>query len=119
MKTTDQNRKEVINYLTKTSKHVFIKPKATFKWGDANKPGYYEYDYENSTYFKVFSEDEKWFYIEDGKVKDLDIEHYIKYYDSNAMCVISHKLFLDKKMKSIRNTKFVKSQIDQILNPVK
>jgi len=35
------------------------------------------------------------------------------------MCVISHKLFLDKKMKSIRNNKFVKSQIDEILNPIK
>jgi hypothetical protein len=34
MKTTDQIKQEVINYLDKTSKHTFIKPKATFKWGD-------------------------------------------------------------------------------------
>jgi len=115
MKTVEQNKQEVINYLTKTSIHTFLKPKATFKWGDSTKPGYYEYDYENSTYFKVFNEGEKWVYIEDGKIKNLDIDHYIKYYGNSAKCVISHKLFLDKKMKSIRNNKFVQSSIDEIV----
>jgi hypothetical protein len=79
------------------------------------EPGYYEYDYENSTYFKVFNEGEKWFYIEDDKIKNLDIDYYIKYYGNNAKCVISHKLFLDKKMKCIRNNKFIKSNIDEII----
>jgi len=87
MKTIEQNRQEVINYLTKTSIHTFLKPKATFKYGDMNKPGKYEYDYEDSSYFKVFNEDTKWFYIEDNKIKSLDIEYYLKYYDSNTkMC---------------------------------
>jgi len=115
MKTQDQIKTEIVNYLTKTSIHTFLKPKATFKWGDSNKPGYYEYDYENGTYFKVFTESGNWFTIEDGKVKDLNIEHYIKYYGNNAMCVISHKLFLDKKMKSVRNNKYVQSIIEEIV----
>ena len=115
MKTKEQNKQEVINYLTKTSIHTFLKPKATFKWGDMNNPGYYEYDYENGTYFKVFNEGEKWFYIEDGKIKNLDIDHYLKQYDSNAKCVISNSLFLNKKMKSVRNNKFVQSKIEEVL----
>ena len=118
MKTVEQNKQEVINYLTKTSIHTFLKPKATFKWGDMNKPGHYEYDYEDSTYFKVFNEGEKWFYIEDGKIKNLDIEHYLKYYDSNAKCVISNFLFLNKKMKSVRNNKFIQSKINDVLKNI-
>ncbi len=115
MKTKEQNKQEVINYLTKTSIHTFLKPKANFKWF-THKPGYYEYDYENGTYFKVLNEGEKWFYIEDGKIKNLDIEHYLKYYGSNAKCVISNSLFLNKKMKSVRNNKFVQSKIEEVLN---
>ena len=115
MKTVEQNKKEVINYLTKTSIHTFLKPKATFKWGDQNRPGHYEYDYENSTYFKVFNEGEKWFYIEDSQIKKLDIDHYLKYYGSNSKCVIGNILFLNKKMKSVRNNKFVQSKIEEVL----
>ena len=115
MKTVEQNKQEVINYLTKTSIHTFLKPKATFKWGDMNNPSYYEYDYENGTYFKVFNDGEKWFYIEDDKIKNLDIEHYLKYYGSNAKCVISNSLFLNKKMQSVRNNKFVQSKIEEVL----
>ena len=115
MKTVEQNKQEVINYLTKTSKHVFLKPKATFKWGDSNNPGYYEYDFENGTYFKVFNEGEKWFYIEDSQIKKLDIDHYLKYYGSNSKCVIGNILFLNKKMKSVKNNKFVQSKIEEVL----
>jgi hypothetical protein len=119
MRTEEQIKKEVISYLTKTSAHTFLKPKATFKWGDAKTPGYYEYDYEDSTYFKLFQEGEKWFYVQNGSVNSLDVDQYIKYHGANSKCVISNFLFLGKKMKSVRNTKFVKSQIEAIVNPVK
>lgn len=115
MKTVEQNKQEVINYLTKTSIHTFLKPKATFKWGDQNKPGYYEYDFDNGTYFRVFNQGEKWFYVEDDKIKNLDIDHYLKYYGNNSKCVISHKLFLGKNTKSVRNNKFVQSKIEEVL----
>lgn len=118
MKTTEQNKQEVINYLKRTSIHTFIKPKANFKFGEMNKPGHYEYDYNDVTYFKVFNDGEKWFYIEDGKVKNLDIDHYIKYYGSNAKCVISNILFLDKKMKSVRNNKFTISKVEEVLKNI-
>ena len=47
--------------------------------------------------------------------KNLDIEHYLKYYGGNAKCVISHKLFLNNKMRSVRNNKFVQSKIEEVL----
>jgi len=111
MKTLDQNRQQVINYLKKTSNHVFLNPKSTFKWG-TDKPGHYEYDFDNGTYFKVFTRDDKWFYLKDNKIYSLDIDHYLKYYENNAKCVISNLLFLNNNMKSIRNTKFVQSKIN-------
>ena len=114
MKTAEQNKQEVINYLTKTSIHTFLKPKATFKWGDHNKPGYYEYDFENGTYFKVLNQDDKWVYIEDDKIKNLDIDYLLKY-GGNAKCFIKKRLFLNKNMKSVRNNKFVQSKIDDVL----
>lgn len=111
MKTQEQIKQEVINYLTKTSKHTFIKPKATFKWGDANRLGYYEYDYENITYFSVLDDSEKWLIFEDNKTRELDIEFYLKHYGANAKNVISNILFLNKKMKSIKRTKKVISEL--------
>ena len=32
MKTNEQITKEVINYLDKTSNHVFLKPKSSYDW---------------------------------------------------------------------------------------
>lgn len=115
MKTQEQIKQEVINYLNKTSKHTFIKPKATFKWGDVNTSGYYEYDYENITYFLVLDageiDFEKWLIFEDNKNRELDIEFYLKHYGANAKNVISNILFLNKKMKSIKRTKKVISEL--------
>ena len=102
MKTNEQIKKEVTNYLEKTTNHLFIKPKATFKWGNENKSGYYEYDYQNFTYFKIFKKENDYYILEDGKVKKIDIDYYIKYWNNNSMCVISNNLFLNKKMKSIK-----------------
>jgi hypothetical protein len=116
MKTEAQIKKEVINYLEKTSMHTFLKPKATFKWGNQNTPGYYEYDYENGTYFKVFKEGEDWFKIDEGKIGKIGLDWF---YENNTKCVTRHRLFLGKNMKSIKNTKFVKSQIELIRNPQK
>ena len=66
MKTTEQIKQEIVNYLTKTSQHTFVKPKATFKWGDSKTPGYYEYDYNEFTYFKVIKNGDE-FKIGDSK----------------------------------------------------
>ena len=127
MKTTEQIKQEVINYLEKTSGHTFQKPKATFKYGNVTTPGHYEYDYENSTYFKVFKDKKGDFYILEGdkfgyKLRKIDIDYYINYYQGNAKCVIKHSLFLNNGMKSVKNTKYIKGLIKDILetlSPVK
>jgi len=116
MITVEQNKQEVINYLNKTTNHLFLKPKATFKWGDHNKLGYYEYDYENTTYFKLFKKEDGYYLLENDSVRKIDIDHYIKYCGNNVKCVISHILFLDKKVKSIKQTK---KNLEKIENHIK
>ena len=95
MKTNEQITKEVINYLDKTTNHLFVKPKSSYDWNTST----YTYDYENGTYFKLFKKEDGYYLIEDEKVKKIDIEHYIKYFGTNSKCVISHILFLNKKHK--------------------
>jgi len=64
MKTTEQIKSEIVNYLTKTSIHTFVKPRSNYKYG---KEGHYcEYDYENFTYFKVFKKDEDFYVLENS-----------------------------------------------------
>ena len=92
MKTQEQIKKEVINYLDKTSLHVFIKPKSTFDWKESK----YNYDYKDFTYFKVIKESDNVYKIlEDGKIRDLNYEY--------------------KKMKSVKTTKLV----DEVINVIK
>ena len=114
-KTTEEHRQEVINYLTKTTQHTFIDPKSTYNWKESK----YEYDYENGTYFKLVKNGDDFYILRNvgGKYtfRKLDHNDKIKYYEENAKCVLKHSLFLNKKMKSIRNTKFVQSEIDKIM----
>jgi len=125
MKTTEQIKSEIVNYLTKTSIHTFVKPKTIYKYG---KEGHYcEYDYENFTYFKVFKKDEDFYVLENSngqntpityKMKKIDIDYYITYYGNNSKCVISNNLFLNKKMKSVKNNKYVIDEINEIIKNI-
>lgn len=114
-------KQEVMNYLKKTSEHTFVKPKATFKWGSTSR---YECDYDDTTYFKVFVDGDKVSYLEYSDVykkyqlKTIDVDYFVNKYKGNALCVISNILFLNKKMKSVKQTKYVKSQIDEILKSI-
>lgn len=121
MKTVEQIKQEIVNYLTKTSIHTFIKPKATFKW--KTEGSYYEYDYNDFTYFKLIKIGEDFFYLEKNnsnyKLNKIDIDIYIKYYGNNSKCVISNNLFLDKKMKSVKSNKYHLEQIREILESIK
>ena len=103
---------EIVNYLTKTSQHTFIKPKS--KWTTKDGQISVEYDYNDFTYFKVFMDGENFTYVENNKIKKLDIDYYIKYWGNNAKDVISKSLFWDKKMKSVKQNKFVNSEIDKL-----
>ena len=122
MKTQEQIKQEIVSYLTKTEVHTFIKPKATFKWG--KEQSYYEYDYNEFTYFKVLVKDGEFFYLEKNGVGDyrmskIDIDYFIKYYGNNSKCVISNNLFLGKKMKSVKSNKYHLDEIDKIIESLK
>lgn len=103
-------KQEIISYLTKTSNHIFIKPKCSFNYQTSS----YDYDFSEFTYFKVIRKnDEEFNYLENGKMYTIDIDHYIKYWGVNAKNVLSNSLFQMKKMKSVKKNKFV---IDDIAN---
>lgn len=113
-KTTEQIKQEIINYLDKTSKHTFIKPNATFKYGNPETPGYFEYDYEDFTTFKVSKgsiNPDIYYVSEDGKTREIDVNYFVKYYGVNAKNVIKQSLFLNKKMLSVK-IKMLKSKED-------
>jgi hypothetical protein len=111
MKTTEQIKQEIVNYLTKTSQHTFVKPKATYNWTQREN----EYDYNEFTYFKVIKIEDEFFKLENDKLTKIDIDNYIRYYGNNAKCVLSHNLFLDKKMKSVKSNKYHLGEIKNIL----
>lgn len=115
MKTLEQIQNDTMNYLNKTAVHTFIKPKSTFNWKESK----YEYDYDDFTYFKLIKIENDFYILENNKLSKLDVDHYFKYYGKNAKCVIKHRLFLDKKVKSVKNTKFTREQIEQILESLK
>lgn len=126
MKTKEQIKQEIVSYLTKTSIHTFIKPKATFKW--KQEGSHYEYDYNEFTYFKVIKIDEDFYYIENSngqntpttyRLNKIEIDNFINYWGSNTKCVISNQLFLDKKMKSVKSNKYHLEEISKILDIIK
>lgn len=125
MKTTEQIKQEIVNYLTKTSIHTFVKPKATYKYNQTGFHFNYEYDYNEVTFFKVIKKGEDFYYLENSngqntpttyKLTKIDIDYSITYYGNNAKCVISNNLFLDKKMKSIKSTVANRSKISDLIS---
>jgi hypothetical protein len=119
MKTKEQIKQEIVNYLTKTSGHTFIKPKATTEW---IKEGVYcEYDYSDFTYFKMMVKDGEFFYLEkrdrnDYKLHQINMDNY---QGNNSKCVLSHGLFLNKKMKSVKSSKYHLGEINKIIEGIK
>jgi hypothetical protein len=104
MKTKEEIKSEIINYLEKTSSHTFIKPLCE----------YYSYDYDNYTLFKIIKKDDNYYKLENNIIKLIDIDFYVKYYGNNSKNVIKHLLFLNKGMKSIKNTKFIKNKLEEL-----
>ena len=106
-------KQEIISYLTKTSGHTFIKPKS--KWISKNGQINVEYDYTDFTYFKVFKNEDEFTYLENGKVNKIDIDYHIKYWGNNAKTVLSNSLFQMKMMKSVKQNKWVKEEIEKLI----
>lgn len=89
MKTKEQIKTKVINYINKTSEHLFIRvepqrdSKIDFIIND--KP-------EN--FIRVLIERNNIIFIDGNKVTIYDIDKYITYHHEHTLNVIKHKLFL-------------------------
>jgi hypothetical protein len=103
MKTTEENKSEVLNYLNKSSKHLFT---------------------INGVEHKVLVEGNFYIRITGKEISIGDIDKMISYYGSNAKCVIKHELFLNpryynKDIKSIPNYKFARKKFSEISEAIK
>lgn len=98
MKTTEQIKSEVITYLNKTSIHLFTK--------------------ENGEFFKVLIEGDNFIIINGLKVNTYNINYYVSSYGANAKNVIKHLLFLDRKVKSIKNYKTMRNKMSIIKDSI-
>ena len=101
MKTKEQHKQEVIDYLTKTSKHTF--------------------QYPDGSLYKIIKDEDKFFVVDEKahsnyKVREINIAQQIIYYGNNTKCVIKHQLFLDRKTKSIRTNKYTNERINDVYN---
>ena len=109
------HKNEVISYLEKAAQHTFVKPKCTYN----TKLSQYEWDQNDLSYFKVFQDGNQFSYLENGRIYKIDIDHYVLIWKANAKNVLSNSLFQMKKMRSVRQNKFVKQEIQEILNNIK
>lgn len=97
MKTTEQIKNEVLDYLQKTAMHTFVLP--------------------NKKYFAIRNVTEKTYdVLENDNVTQKQISVMIDFYQGNAKNVIKHRLFLDKGAISIKQTKFVKHAIEELFD---
>lgn len=98
MKTTEQIKTDVVNYLNKTSKHLFVDDKGNL--------------------FKVIFDENLGRYItiqgDRVDVSYITIDEKIAYYGSNTKCIIKHDLFLNKNLKSVKNFKVMRQTVKQI-----
>src|ERR1035437_1403323 len=107
MKTTEQIKSEVLSYLNQTSKHLFVNEE---DWKKEKLSG------ERGTckFYSVLVEGNNFIVIDGDRVSVYNIDQYISWYGGNTKCVIKHKLFLNKKLKSIKNFKTMREKISTI-----
>jgi hypothetical protein len=103
MKNSEQIKAEVLNYLTKTSNHLFT-------IGDVEQ--------------KILLEGDFYIVINGSNVSVTDIKTMIGYYGNNTKCVIKHQLFLipryyNKPIKTIHNYKLAKEKYLLVSNSIK
>lgn len=89
MKTTEQNKKDLVSYLTKTTKHLCVKP--------------------NGKYFITMISGDNFIIINDDySVTKYSIKSTIERYGDNSKNVMKHILFLDKKVTTTKKSKETK-----------
>ncbi len=98
MKTTEQIKSEVVSYLNKTAKHLFVK--------------------ENGEFYNVIVEGDNFILINGDKVTVYNVNDYVTWYGVNAKNTIKHILFLNRKLKSIKNFKVMRDKVSSIKEAV-
>lgn len=103
MKNVEQIKAEVLNYLTKTSNHLFT-------IGDVEH--------------KILLEGDFYIVINGNNSYVNNIDNMIGYYGNNTKCVIKHQLFLtpryyNKPIKTIPNYKLAKEKYNLISESIK
>lgn len=99
---TQTNEQKVLNYLNKTSRHLFINDKGEF--------------------YKVMpiKVKDKWYAVAltfNGTTVTtmyIDIQKYIGWYDNNVLSIIKHELFYGFSGKAIRNFKLMKEKMLEV-----
>lgn len=98
MKTKETIKQEIINYLTKTSQHTF--------------------SYEDGSLFKVVKDGDDFYTVDEKSsfpTKKINIDNTISYYENNAKCVLKHRLFLNRPVKSVKTNKFTNEKMEPLL----
>lgn len=92
-KTEQQNRQDVINYLEKTSKHLFTRQKDGVV------------SYEPKDFFRIIKNDDETFSIlKNGRTTKFDFDNTVQYYKENSKDVIKDRLFINKGFTSIKKS---------------
>ncbi len=113
MKTKEQNKQEVINYLTKCSNHIFVKGMDEWK-----RVGVFKGELTKD-FVKVFLTDNGFSIYEFGKIRNItmsDIDTMAESYKSNSKNQTKMSIFYNpfsgkNQLLAIKNTKYIESQI--------
>jgi len=104
---TQDFEQNVVTYLTKTAKHLFITEKGEFF-------KVLPFENNNETYALVmeFNGETSW-----GKV--LSVKQYVRWYDVNAKSCLKQEIFGNTKVKSIKNFKAMKELMSEMIEHLK
>lgn len=122
IRTPEQNKQSVIDYLTKCSKHTFVRGMDEWRKINVLKE-------ELKDFVKIFIKDDGFEIYEFGKVRKItneDIDKMVEIFKSNSKNQVKMSIFVyhlfsirpysNTKLFAIRNTKYTDSKIKSILN---
>jgi hypothetical protein len=98
-----RNEKELIlEYLRKTKKHLFLKPKREFNYQTGN----WEFDWDSPIYFRIVKKGDEYFTIEGDKIRPINVDQIIKNFGKNSPKITKDSLFRGTGMKAVRQNKY-------------
>ena len=83
--TQQEIKKIIIKYLDNTSKHIF--------------------KYEDGTIFRVIKKDDRYHVLDYRRritSEEINVDNIVSYWMENSKCIIKHRLFMGKKLTSIK-----------------